>query len=233
MDLNGKAVVITGASKGFGEALAKAFAKKGAKLMLSARSESELQQLSKKLKCDWVKADVAKREEVQNLAQKAIEKLGRIDVWVNNAGVFLPRAKAEETDWQRAHEMMETNFFGTVYGCTAALPQMKKQGNGAIINVLSTAALEGKTGISAYTATKFAARGFTESLRLEEKESGIQIFGVYPGGMQTHLFDEGKPESFGEYMDPLKVARKVVKNLEKENPKLDLVIRRPKAKIKS
>ncbi|MBS3070062.1 SDR family oxidoreductase [Candidatus Micrarchaeota archaeon] len=232
MNLEGKSVVITGASRGFGEALAKAFAKKGAKIMLSARNESELQQLAKKLKCGYFKADVTKQEEMNALAEKAKEKFGAIDIWVNNAGIFTPKAGARETDWRRAHEMMETNFFGTVYGCLAALPQMRKQGSGVIMNVLSTASLEGKTRISAYTATKFAAKGFTESLRLEEKESGIQVFGIYPGGMQTHLFDEGKPDSFGEYMDPLKVARKAVKNLLKEKPKLDLVVRRPIAKSK-
>ncbi|HLD62595.1 MAG TPA: SDR family oxidoreductase [Candidatus Norongarragalinales archaeon] len=230
MNLEGKTVVITGASRGFGEALAKAFAKKRANVLISARSESELQQLAKKLKCGYFKADVTKQDEMNALAEKAKEKFGAIDVWVNNAGIFIPKAGVGETDWPRAHEMMETNFFGMVYGCLAALPQMRKQGSGVIMNVLSTASLEGKTKISAYSATKFAAKGFTESLRLEEKESGIQVFGIYPGGMQTHLFDEGKPDGFGEYMDPVKVARKVIKNLEKEKPKLDLIIRRPKKK---
>ncbi len=105
MNLEGKAVVVTGASRGFGQALARAFAKKGAKVMLSARNESELQQLAKKLKCEYFKADVSKQDEMNALAEKTTEKFGAIDIWVNNAGIFTPTVARAEAGCRRGRTL--------------------------------------------------------------------------------------------------------------------------------
>lgn len=118
-------------------------------------------------------------------------------------------------------------MFGTIYGSKAALIQMKKQNSGTIVNILSTSALEGRLGSSGYGASKYAALGFTKSLRLEGDESGVKTVAVYPGGMQTHLFDEQRPENYDQYMDPKIVAEKVVANLEQEDPEEELIIKRP------
>ena len=124
--------------------------------------------------------------------------------------------------------MMEINFFGVVYGSKVALVRMKKQKAGVIINILSTAALEGKPDLSAYAASKFAALGFTQSLRAEVKLSGINVISVYPGGMRTNFFDEQKPSDYEQYQDPAIVAKGIIDNLKKDRPEEELILRRPK-----
>lgn len=104
---------------------------------------------------------------------------------------------------------------------------MKKQKSGIILNVLSTSALEGKSGAAPYCASKFGAVGFTKVLRLEGKEVGVNVINVYPGGMKTQLFGEWKHKDYEKFMNPDTVAQKVVENLKKENPEEELVIRRP------
>ena len=98
---------------------------------------------------------------------------------------------------------------------------------GMIVNINSTAGLEGKPEISAYSSSKFAIRGMTESIRKEIKNSDIKIYGVFPGGMQTELYREKYPADFKEYMNVDYVVGKVIENLKSENPEIDLVIRRP------
>ncbi len=172
-------------------------------------------------------ADVTKESQLLELAQEAVSKFGKIDIWINNAGVWLPRAPVEETDMKRAHDLFEVNVFGTVYGSRVALAQMKKQGYGTIVNIVSTSALTGRPLSALYSASKYAARGFTDSLRGEVLEKGIIVVGVYPGGIKTHLFNEKKPDDFGDFMTPESVAEKIVENLEKAKPDLEMIIKRP------
>ncbi len=106
---------------------------------------------------------------------------------------------------------------------------MRKQKSGTIINILSTNALEGRAGSSGYGASKYAAAGFTKSLRKETEGSGIKILSVYPGGMQTNFFDEKKPEAINKYMPYDQVADKIVQNILQNNPEEELIIRRPTA----
>jgi len=103
---------------------------------------------------------------------------------------------------------------------------MKKQGAGLIINVNSTAGLEGKPEIATYSASKFAIKGLTESIRKETKDSDVKIYGVFSGGMKTEIYKEKYPADFSDYMDVGFVAGKVVSNLKSKNPKIDLIIRR-------
>jgi NAD(P)-dependent dehydrogenase (short-subunit alcohol dehydrogenase family) len=227
MELEGKVVVITGGSKGLGSALAMGFLKEGCKTVISSRSPSESTDTSSNTGATWVKADVRIEEEVMALAAEAVRKFGKIDVWVNNAGVRIPHNPIEDTDWKRAHEMMEVNYFGTVYGSKAALLQMKKQGSGTIINILSTSALQGRPNSSAYAASKYAAKGFTDSLRAESKDCNITVVSVYPGGMKTRFFDEQVPDDYNAYMDPGTVASKIIENVKAGTPLEELIIRRP------
>ena len=223
MDLKNKIIVITGGSKGLGKALALCFLKYGSKVVICSR-EGGFKNLESEI--IGIKADVTKENEIKNLAEKVINDFGRIDIWINNAGIWLPHASIEKTDWHKVHDLIEVNLFGTVYGSKASLVQMRKQGFGSIINILSTSALEGRAGSSGYSASKYAAAGFTKSLRKEVDGEKIKVFGIYPGGMQTGLFDEGRPENYAEFMDPNFVAENIVNNLLKKKPEEELIIKR-------
>ena len=223
--LKDKIVVITGGTHGLGKAMALNCHESGAKVVVCARDEVGFDELVK-LGILAVKADVTKESDIGNVMKVTLEKLGRVDIWINNAGIWLPHEVIEKTDWTRAHDLMEVNLFGTVYGSKTALMQMRKQGSGCIVNILSTSALEGRATSSAYCASKYAARGFTLSLQEEVEGLKICAIAVYPGGMKTDLFDEERPDNYNEYMEPTYVAGKIVENLEKDEPEKEQIIRR-------
>ena len=227
MEIKNKVVVITGSSKGLGRALAYAFTEKGAKVVVNARNKNELIEVANDMGALPVVADVTEEKEVLVLADAVIDKCGRIDIWINNAGIWMPHAPIEKMDWQEVHELVEVNLFGTIYGSKAALIQMRKQGSGVIVNIISTSGLQGRPDSSGYCASKYAARGFTESLRVEAKNSNIKVIAVYPGGMKTHLFDEKKPDDIDKYMEPEFVADKIIQNLIRDNPEEELIVKRP------
>ena len=224
MDLKDKVVVITGGTKGLGKAFALSFLKNNAKVVVCAREENEFINLEDDI---WgIKADVTKENELEDLVEKVVSKFGKLDIWINNAGIWLPHMPIEQIDWgKRAHDLIEVNLFGTVFGSKVALAQMRKQNAGVIVNVISTSGLDGKINETAYCASKFAASGFTRSLQKEVDEKNIKIIGFYPGGMRTNLFDEKRPDEYDTFMDPNFVALKVIENLKKENPDLELIIR--------
>lgn len=229
MTFKDKVIVITGASKGLGRALVQAFSKNGAKLVLAARLKSALELLAKDVNGVSVATDIRSEDQVFELAKQAINKFGKIDIWINNAGIWTPHAPIEKLDSKRVHEMIEVNLFGTIYGSKAALTQMKKQKSGVIINIISTVALEGRVGSAGYGASKYAVVGFTKTLRLEAKPEDISVIAVYPGGMKTNFFDERKPDDIDKYMEPSFVAEKIIENLKKHAPEEELIIRRPQA----
>ncbi|MDP2650710.1 MAG: SDR family oxidoreductase [bacterium] len=227
MKIQDKVVVITGSSKGLGKSLACAFAGKGAKVVVNARNKDELMEVVNVIDAFPVVANVTKEKEVLALTDAVIDKYSRIDIWINNAGIWMPHVSIEEMDWKRVHELMEVNLFGTIYGSKAALIQMRKQGSGVIVNIISTSGLQGRPDSSGYCASKYAARGFTESLRAETVNSNIKVIAAYPGGMKTHLFDEQKPSDIDSYMEPEFVADKIIQNLMQDNPEEELIVRRP------
>lgn len=226
MNLTGKTIVITGASRGLGKVLAQMFAQRGAKLVLAARDEMELAAVADEVGGLAVVADVTKESDMGRVTAEALGKFGAIDIWVNNAGVWLPRGPVEDIDMKRAHDMIEVNLFGVVYGAKAALAHMKPRGAGTIVNVLSTASILARPLSTMYAASKHAAKGFNDSLREEVKESGIQVIGIYPGGIKTHLFDEKKPADYDEFMEPQFVAEAIIKNLEQQNPEPEIILKR-------
>lgn len=224
--LKNKVVVITGSTKGLGKALASVFLSEKAKVIISARSKKEVEEVSKEIGAIPFAGDVTKENDMKNLVNFSVKKFGKIDIWINNAGIWLPHKPIEETNWKRAHDLMEVNLFGTVYGSKIALAQMRKQDFGLIVNIISTSGLNGKINETAYCASKFAATGFTQSLMKEVNETKIKVLGVYPGGMRTNLFDESKPKNYAEFMDPNFVAEKIVQNLKLKKPKAELIIKR-------
>lgn len=224
MELKNKVVVITGGTKGLGRAMALSFQEEGARVVVCARDEEGFNDLPEGILA--FKADVTKEEELNKLLKYTIEEFGNVDIWVNNAGIWLPHLPVEEVDWVRAHNLMEVNLFGTAYGSKVALTQMRKQGSGIIMNIISTSALEGKINETAYCASKFAAMGFTKSLQKEVDGSGIVVIAVYPGRMKTDLFNECLPENYNECMDPSIVSNKIIENLKKEKIEEELIIQK-------
>ncbi|MFD1983764.1 SDR family oxidoreductase [Mesorhizobium newzealandense] len=190
-NIRGKVVVITGASSGLGEAAARLLAKEGAKLVLGARRLDRLQALAGELslgKDAILATDVTDVGQVRRLVDHAVKVHGRVDVIINNAGLMphspLERGKVE--DWDR---MIDVNIKGVLYGIAAALPHMKAQKSGHIINVSSVAGHKVGPGGAVYAATKHAVRIISEGLRQEVKPYNIRTTIISPGAVATELPD--------------------------------------------
>lgn len=227
MTLQDKVIVITGASQGFGKALAKALKQENAQVVISSHDKENLERTAQELSVDHFLADVTSFDNVKKLGEYVVEKQGKIDYWINNAGIQIAPSFVEDVDIKKLHNLFEINFFGYFSGCQVALSQMKKQKNGVIININSTAGLDGKSEISAYSSSKFAIKGLTESIRKEVKGLDIKILAVFPGGMQTDIYKEKYPDDLKDYMEVDTVVEKVISNLKSDNPEMDFIIKRP------
>jgi NAD(P)-dependent dehydrogenase (short-subunit alcohol dehydrogenase family) len=227
MDLKDKVVVITGGSQGFGKALAKFLSEEDSQVIISSHEKDDLGSASKELGVDNFLANVTSMEDIKRLGEYAFKKYGMIDIWINNAGIHIAPSLVEDVDIRKLRRLFDVNFFGYFFGCQLALSYMKKRKAGVIINVNSTAGLDGKPGISAYSSSKFAIKGLTESIRKEIRDPNIKIYQIFPGGMQTDIYKEKYPDDFGDYMAVDLVAKKVVDNLKAESPEIDLIIKRP------
>ncbi|TPM30807.1 SDR family oxidoreductase [Mesorhizobium sp. B2-3-4] len=190
-NIRDKVVVITGASSGLGEAAARLLAEGGAKLVLGARRLDRLEALASELalgKDAIVQTDVTRVDDVRRLVDHAVGLHGRVDVVINNAGLMphspLERGKVE--DWDR---MIDVNIKGVLYGIAAALPHMKTQKRGHIINVSSVAGHKVNPGGAVYAATKHAVRVISEGLRQEVKPHNIRTTIISPGAVATELPD--------------------------------------------
>ncbi len=191
MNIENKVVVITGASSGMGEATARDLAKMGAKVVLGARRAERLEKLVADIKAEGgqaacVATDVTKLEDVQKLVDTAVETFGRIDVLFNNAGL-MPLSPLESLRIAEWDQMIDVNMKGTLYGIAAALPYMKEQKSGQIINVSSVYGhIVVGTG-AVYCATKHAVRAISEGLRQEVKPYNIRVTTISPGAVKTEL----------------------------------------------
>ncbi|MFA6553061.1 MAG: SDR family oxidoreductase [Patescibacteria group bacterium] len=227
MNLNQKVVVITGGSLGFGKALAKAFKTEGARVVIASHQPTELEKTGKEIAVDYCLTDVTDASTVERLGEYVIKKYDAIDIWINNAGIQIAPSLTEDVAPEKLRRLFNVNFFGYFYGCQTSLRIMKKQKHGVIININSTAGLDGKPELSAYCSSKFAIKGLTETIRKENAVTGVKILAVYPGGMQTDIYNEKYPDDIKEYMTVESVAKKVIANLKTTDPKQDLVIKRP------
>jgi len=197
MKLAGRSAIITGASLGLGAAIAEQFAAEGAAVMLCARNAAELETQRDKLTAAYPKAhvathraDVARKADVDQLFAAASGAFGKLDIVVNNAGVYGPMGTIETIDWDEWVQAIAINLNGLVYCCRKAVETMKPRRYGKIINLSGGGATNPLPGISAYAASKAAVVRFTETLALEVKEFGIDVNAVAPGALATRLTDQ-------------------------------------------
>ncbi|MGD6801007.1 SDR family NAD(P)-dependent oxidoreductase [Rossellomorea vietnamensis] len=190
-----KTAVISGGGSGLGRELAKVYSNEGYHILLLGRTEEKLQSVKEEIITDGGTAsilviDIASAEEVEKASRQITEKYD-VELLINNAGVgiFGPFLQA---GFEEIEKMLSVNFLGTVYLTKALLPSMVSKDSGSIINIISTAGLRGKKNESYYAASKFALRGFAESLQKEFEESGISIINAYMGGMNTPFWDESQ-----------------------------------------
>lgn len=207
-----KVAAVTGAGSGIGQALAIALAKQGCHLALSDISEAGLTKTVELLapysvKVTTQKVDVAKRDEIATWAKAVADEHGQVNLIFNNAGVAIG-STAEGVSYEDLEWLIGINFWGVVYGTKEFLPYLKQSGDGHIINISSMFGLTAQPTQSAYNASKFAVRGFTESLRqeLDMQNAGVSATCVHPGGIRTNIAKAARMnnsvQSLG--MDPLK-----------------------------
>lgn len=221
--LNQQVIVITGASSGIGLATARLAAQKGAKVVLAARGLDELHSVEGEIRRQGgdavvVDADVASPEAVERIATAAMSRFGRIDTWVNNAGVSI-YGKLYETHLEDKRRLFDVDFWGVVHGCRSALPRMRERG-GAIINIGSVLSDMVVPLQGVYAAAKHAVKGYTDALRLEVEEEGwpISISLVKPSAISTPYFEnakslmaEGAPRPTPPLYEPEVVARVILR----------------------
>lgn len=221
--LGHQVIVITGASSGIGLATARLAAERGAKLVLLARSGETLKNLAAEISSSggeaaYVAADVADRKSVQAAAQEAIDRFGRIDTWINNAGVSI-YGRLDEISEGDSRRLFDTNFWGVVNGSLAALPHLKAQG-GALINVGSEVSEAIVPFQGTYSASKHAVKGFTDALRVEIEEldnAPVSITLIQPSAVDTPFPQHAKnymdrePRLPRPLIDPEQVAEAILK----------------------
>ena len=226
-------VVITGASSGIGAEIALAYAAKGYAVVLAARREDKLQVVAERCRAETgedlalvVPTDVTQRAQVESLAAATMERFGRIDVWVNNAG-YGQFGRVHELEEQDVRDIFEVNFFGAFHGCRVVAPIMIEQRRGHIFNISSVIGKVGSPFHGAYSATKFALSGLTEAMRVELRPFGVHVTDVCPALTETAFFDhvrDGEVRQRSDYlsrskkMHAHKVARRIVRRTGKYTP---------------
>ncbi len=223
-----RVVIITGASSGIGLSTAREFACIGAKVVLAARSEdiilNEANELKKKgYEALAIKTDVSVLDDCKNLISKTIDKYGRIDILINNAGISM-RALFKDVEIEVIKKLMDVNFWGTVYCTKFALPYLLES-KGSLVGISSIAGFQGLPGRVGYSASKFAMHGFLETLRIENLKTGLHVMILSAGFTKSEirkkaLTANGKeqgytPRNEEKMMMPEDVAKEIIKAIKK------------------
>ena len=235
MDTEGKVVIITGASSGIGLASSKLYASRGYRVVMAARSVDKLAAEAASFGCNadnvlCVKTDVSIEEDCRNLIEKAVEKFGRIDILINNAGISM-RAMFRDLDLSVLKRLMDVNFWGTVYCTKYALPYLL-QSKGSVVGVISIAGYSALPARSGYSASKYAIRGFLDTLRIEHLYDGLHVLVMAPGFTasnirNTALAADGSqqgesPRDEGKMMTAEKVAEIMSRGIDRRKSRITL-----------
>ncbi|PYQ12037.1 MAG: dehydrogenase [Acidobacteria bacterium] len=199
MDLADRSAIVTGASRGLGKAIAAAFLRAGADVLLVAREEERLRRARDELATLAVRpgqavhalaADVSRPEACAAIVERARQVLPALAVLVNNAGVYGPMGRIEDVDWEEWVEAVQVNLFGTVLMCRAVIPWMRQRGYGKIINLSGGGATSPLPRISAYAASKVAVVRLTETFAEELRDAHVDVNAIAPGALNTRLLDD-------------------------------------------
>ncbi|WP_211746494.1 SDR family oxidoreductase [Paenibacillus sp. Marseille-Q4541] len=229
MKLQGQVVLITGASSGIGAICAQKLSAEGAIPILTARSEKKLIDISQSIggTHEWLKLDVTDVSEVQTRVEQVIEKYGKIDIVLNNAG-YGQFEQLVDMPISAFEDMMNVNYMGTVRVTKSVLPYMLEAGTGQIVNVASMAGKIGTAKSASYTATKHAVLGFSNALRQELRKSGVQVTTINPGPIDTPFFEQADPDGGyiknlrGFIMKPEYVADQIVQAIIRRKEEVNL-----------
>ncbi len=221
MLLDNKVAVVTGGGRGIGKAIAIEFARNGADIVIASRVVKEMNETAKEIralgrKVLTVKTDVTKLSEIRNMVKKTLGEFGKIDILVNNAGILFHGPFDEIKDAQ-IDATVNVNLIGLMHVTKEVIPQMKKHGDGLIINISSVAGKEGYIDLAVYCATKFGVIGFTESIAGELENEGIGVYAICPTATQTKMWEQISdqraahvPEDVAlEIMDLIKNRKKI------------------------
>lgn len=226
--LKDKTVIITGASSGIGAALAEEYGRRGANVVMGARTEEKLREMAATIeghggKAAYAACDVTQEQDCARLIALAVERFGGIDVLICNAGISM-RALMDDVDLSVLHRLMDVNFWGTVNCVKYALPYVQRS-RGSIVGVSSVAGIHGLPGRTGYSASKYAMTGFLETIRIENLKKGVHVMVACPGftasnvrfsaltadGSQQHE----SPRDEGKMMTAEEAARRIIKGVAK------------------
>ena len=227
-NFNGKTVIVTGASSGIGEALAREFATLGANVVMGARSIQKMQLIAGEIrdqggKVAYCGCDVAKEADCQELINTAVREFGGVDILICNAGLSM-RAIFDEVDLEVLHRLMDVNFWGTVNCTKYALPYLQKS-KGSLVGISSVAGIHGLPGRTGYSASKYAMTGFLDTIRVENLKKGVHVMTACPGFTASNVrfsaltadgTQQGEtPRNESKMMTPEEVAHIVAKGIKR------------------
>lgn len=211
MKFQDKVVVVTGASSGIGEQACIDFAKRGAKVVLIARSREKIGRIADKIKQDYhtqtlaIPCDVSRKEQVLSMSKQVFGEFAQVDILVNNAG-FAIFGSVNDLTIEELEDQLATNLLGTIYCTKAFLPSMLSRNTGHIVNVASVAGSIGIPGMAAYCASKFAVLGFSQSLYHELSGTGVGVTVVSPITVKTNFFDHPSFKSVKPRYSPVALS---------------------------
>lgn len=214
MNIENKAAMITGGSKGIGYAIAERFIRDGAKVFICARDKSELkiaiERLSQFGQADGEVCDVRSEDQVRMMLEECERRFGGVDILINNAGIGIMGKTVEEMSGNEFRQTLETNLFGVFYACHHVLPMMKRRGGGYIINISSLAGQNAHPRMAAYNASKFGLNGFSEALMQEVRQDNIKVSYVCPGSVNTYFGGDTPTEDQAWQLQPADIAQVVL-----------------------
>lgn len=213
MKLKNKIIVITGASDGIGKQIALRLAKEHSKLALVARDETRLMEVSEEAKnlgasdAKVYHCDIRKTDSLEVIVPSIISDFGTADVLINNAGIWQKLMPVDEISREVVDDVIETNLSALIHMTRLILPTLRTRDNAAIINIISKSGVVAQEGQSVYTASKYGVHGFTETLKIDLKDTNIKVAGVYQGGTNTKIFEKtGEDFSTEKFTNPSDLA---------------------------